>query len=550
MLTHLTIKNFALIEELSISFSEGFSIITGETGAGKSILLGALGLILGKRADLSSLKNKDEKCVIEGVFMISKYQLKSFFDENELDYEEQTIIRREILPSGKSRAFINDSPVNLSELVLLGEMLIDIHSQHQTSELAEENFQFAIIDAIADNRVLLENYTLKLKAFRKLKSSFEELENSLTAALKEQDYNSFLYNELVEAKLIENEQLELESDLEKLTHAELIKEQFEKSISLAESDQFGLLVHLKEVKTAIQKISTFSNEYAELFNRIDSLTIELKDIVAEMNQMAETVVHDPIQLENIHQKLQVINSLQKKHQVTSVEELLQIQNELQNKVISVTTLEEQKDSLFKAIEACTLELNELASKIHQNRIKSIPLLNDLLVKILVQLGMPNVQFDLKITATNVFYSNGKDTIQFLISTNKGSDFGLLKKVASGGEMSRIMLAVKSILANYTNLPTLILDEIDTGVSGEIADKMGEIMKEMSGKMQLFAITHLPQIAAKGDMHYKVYKSDNELNTKTEIKKLSIEERVLEIAQMLSGSSISESAINHAKALLN
>lgn len=550
MLTHLTIKNFALIEELSISFSEGFSIITGETGAGKSILLGALGLILGKRADLSSLKNKDEKCVIEGVFMISKYQLKSFFDENDLDYEEQTIIRREILPSGKSRAFINDSPVNLSELVLLGEMLIDIHSQHQTSELAEENFQFAIIDAIADNRVLLENYTLKLKAFRKLKSSFEELENSLTAALKEQDYNSFLYNELVEAKLIENEQLELESDLEKLTHAELIKEQFEKSISLAESDQFGLLVHLKEVKTAIQKISTFSNEYAELFNRIDSLTIELKDIVAEMNQMAETVVHDPIQLEDIHQKLQVIYSLQKKHQVTSVEELLQIQNELQNKVISVTTLEEQKDSLFKAIEACTLELNELASKIHQNRIKSIPLLNDLLVKILVQLGMPNVQFDLKITATNVFYSNGKDTIQFLISTNKGSDFGLLKKVASGGEMSRIMLAVKSILANYTNLPTLILDEIDTGVSGEIADKMGEIMKEMSGKMQLFAITHLPQIAAKGDMHYKVYKSDNELNTKTEIKKLSIEERVLEIAQMLSGSSISESAINHAKALLN
>ncbi|MBN8565318.1 MAG: DNA repair protein RecN [Flavobacteriales bacterium] len=550
MLTHLTIKNFALIEELSISFSDGFSIITGETGAGKSILLGALGLILGKRADLSSLKNKDEKCVIEGVFMISKYQLKSFFDENDIDYEEQTIIRREILPSGKSRAFINDSPVNLSELVLLGEMLIDIHSQHQTSELAEENFQFAIIDAIADNQVLLENYTLKLKAFRKLKSSFEELENSLTTALKEQDYNSFLYNELVEAKLIENEQLELESDLEKLTHAELIKEQFEKSISLAESDQFGLLVHLKEVKTAIQKISTFSNEYAELFNRIDSLTIELKDIVAEMNQMAETVVHDPIQLENIQQKLQVIYSLQKKHQVTSVEELLQIQNELQNKVISVTTLEEQKDSLFKAIEACTLELNELASKIHQNRIKSIPLLNDLLVKILVQLGMPNVQFDLKITATNVFYSNGKDTIQFLISTNKGSDFGLLKKVASGGEMSRIMLAVKSILANYTNLPTLILDEIDTGVSGEIADKMGEIMKEMSGKMQLFAITHLPQIAAKGDMHYKVYKSDNELNTKTEIKKLSIEERVLEIAQMLSGSSISESAINHAKALLN
>lgn len=550
MLTHLTIKNFALIEELSISFSDGFSIITGETGAGKSILLGALGLILGKRADLSSLKNKDEKCVIEGVFIISKYQLKSFFDENDLDYEEQTIIRREILPSGKSRAFINDSPVNLSELALLGEMLIDIHSQHQTSELTEENFQFAIIDAISDNRVLHENYTQKLKEYKKLKTSFEELENSLAAALKEQDYNSFLFNELVEAKLIENEQIELESDLEKLTHAELIKEQFEKSISIAESDQFGLLVHLKEVKTAIHKISTFSSEYAELFDRIDSLTIELKDIVTEMNQMLETVVHDPIHLENIQQKLQVIYSLQKKHQVTSVEELIQIQNELQKKVVSVISLEEKKNSIAKAIEISTLELNEIASKIHQNRIKSIPLLNDLLVKILVHLGMPNVQFDLKVMATNVFNSNGKDTIQFLISTNKGSDFGLLKKVASGGEMSRIMLAVKSILANYTNLPTLILDEIDTGVSGEIANKMGEIMKEMSGKMQLFAITHLPQIAAKGDMHYKVYKSDNELNTKTEIKKLSNDERVLEIAQMLSGSSVSESAINHAKALLN
>lgn len=550
MLTRLIIKNFALIEELSISFSNGFSIITGETGAGKSILLDALSLILGKRADLSSLKNKEEKCVIEGVFIISKYQLKPFFEVNDLDYEEQTIIRREILPSGKSRAFINDSPVNLTDLVVLGEMLIDIHSQHQSNELSEENFQFAVIDAIANNQTLLENYNQKLKEYRKLKSSLEDLEISLSSSLREQDYNSFLYTELVDAKLTENEQIELESTLEKLTHAELIKEQFEKSILLAESDQFGLLVHLKELKTTIQKISSFSNDYKEIYNRVESLTIELKDIVAEMNHLADNVVHDPIQLEYIQQKLQIIYGLQKKHQVSSVEELLKIQSELQNKVIVVSSLEEKKQSIILTINTCMHELNEIATKIHINRMDKIPLLNDLLVKILVQLGMPNVQFDIKITPTDNYLSNGKDTIQFLISTNKGSDFGLLKKVASGGEMSRIMLAVKSVLANYTNLPTLILDEIDAGVSGEIANKMGEIMKEMSGKMQLFAITHLPQIAAKGNFHYKVYKLNDELNTKSEIKKLNNDERVLEIAQMLSGSSVSDSAINHAKALLN
>jgi DNA repair protein RecN (Recombination protein N) len=550
MLTRLIIKNFALIEELSISFSNGFSIITGETGAGKSILLDALSLILGKRADLSSLKNKEEKCVIEGVFIISKYQLKPFFEVNDLDYEEQTIIRREILPSGKSRAFINDSPVNLTDLVVLGEMLIDIHSQHQSNELSEENFQFAVIDAIANNQTLLENYNQKLKEYRKLKSSLEDLEISLSSSLREQDYNSFLYTELVDAKLTENEQIEFESTLEKLTHAELIKEQFEKSILLAESDQFGLLVHLKELKTTIQKISSFSNDYKEIYNRVESLTIELKDIVAEMNHLADNVVHDPIQLEYIQQKLQIIYGLQKKHQVSSVEELLKIQSELQNKVIVVSSLEEKKQSIILTINTCMHELNEIATKIHINRMDKIPLLNDLLVKILVQLGMPNVQFDIKITPTDNYLSNGKDTIQFLISTNKGSDFGLLKKVASGGEMSRIMLAVKSVLANYTNLPTLILDEIDAGVSGEIANKMGEIMKEMSGKMQLFAITHLPQIAAKGNFHYKVYKLNDELNTKSEIKKLNNDERVLEIAQMLSGSSVSDSAINHAKALLN
>lgn len=550
MLTSLSIKNYALIEKLSIDFSDGFSIITGETGAGKSILLGALGLVLGKRADLSSLKNKEEKCVIEGHFSISNYNLKDFFETNDLDYEDQTIIRREILPSGKSRAFINDSPVNLNELVELGEFLLDIHSQHQTRELTEESYQFQIIDAISSNQSLLDDYVNKLKIYKKLKVQLDEKKQLYANALKEQDYNSFLYTELAEAKLVENEQEELESQLEKLSNVELIKEQLEKSLALADSEQFGLLVNLKEFKSTIQRISAFSVDYAQLFERIESLSIELKDIVNELNALSESVINDPEQLVLVNQKLQTIYNLQKKHQVTTVEELLQIQNELEGKVISVTSLESEITDIQLQLEKNEAELNNFALKIHINREESIPKLREMLIDILSQLGMPNVQFKIEVVLSESFYSNGKDSIQFLISTNKGSDFGLLKKVASGGEMSRIMLAVKAILANYSNLPTLIFDEIDTGVSGEIANKMGDIMKDMSLKMQIFAITHLPQIAAKGKLHYKVYKTDSGAQTSSEIKLLSKEDRVVEIAQMLSGSAVSDSALNHAKALLN
>lgn len=550
MLTSLSITNYALIEKLSIDFSDGFSIITGETGAGKSILLGALGLVLGKRADLSSLKNKDEKCVIEGHFLISNYNLKDFFEANDLDYEDQTIIRREILPSGKSRAFVNDSPVNLNELLELGEFLLDIHSQHQTKELTEELYQFQIIDAISSNQSLLEDYSNKLKTYKKLKVQLDEKKQYYANALKEQDYNSFLFSELAEAKLVENEQSELESQLEKLSNVELIKEQLEKSLVLADSEQFGLLVNLKEFKSTIQRISSFSTDYAQLFDRIESLSIELKDIVNELTILSESVINDPEQLILVNQKLQTIYNLQRKHQVASVEELLEIQNELERKVVSVASLESEITQIQIQLEKNETELNIFAEKIHINREKSIPKLSEMLIDILSQLGMPNVQFKIEVNLSELFYSNGKDTIQFLISTNKGSEFGLLKKVASGGEMSRIMLAVKAILANYSNLPTLIFDEIDTGVSGEIANKMGDIMKKMSLKMQIFAITHLPQIAAKGNLHYKVYKTDNNKQTSSEIKLLNKEDRVVEIAQMLSGSSVSDSALNHAKALLN
>lgn len=550
MITSLSIENFALIEKLSIDFSSGFSIITGETGAGKSILLGALGLVLGKRADLTSLKNKNEKCIIEAHFHISNYNLQSFFSSNDLDYEDETIIRREILPSGKSRAFINDTPVNLQELQELSLYLIDIHSQHQTQELSEENFQFQIIDSIANNQELVSEYGSALKAFKKQKSDLLQLNTEMQHALKEQDYNTFLLEELLQAKLESCDQLELESVFEKLTNVEFIKENLEKSTVIATEEQFGVLQNLKEMKIALQKVASFSTEYHSLFERINSVLIELDDIVNELNTVTENLINDPEELELVNQKLQSIYNLQKKHQVSSIAELLQIQNDLDHKVVSVSTLENQISTLEKDIQLTELELNRISSLIHSNRKKAIPILSEKLIAILELLGMPNVRFNIEINATSNYFQNGKDELQFLFSANKGSDFGLLKKVASGGEMSRIMLAVKAILAQYSKLPTIIFDEIDTGVSGEIANKMGDIMKEMSDTMQVFAITHLPQIAAKGNAHFKVFKTIINEQTHSELKLLSKEERVLEIAQMLSGTAISDSALNHAKALLD
>lgn len=550
MLTSLSINNYALIDKLSIDFSNGFSTITGETGAGKSILLGALGLVLGKRADLTSLKNKEEKCIIEGHFSIEKYALKDFFELNDLDYEDVTIIRREILPSGKSRAFVNDSPVNLQTLVELSEYLLDIHSQHQTRELTEEQFQFQIIDAVASNQNLLVDYRHKLKNYKSLLNTVEQQKELYAEGLKEQDYVAFLYTELEQAKLIDGEQEEMEIQLEKLNNVELIKEQLEKSLLLSDNEQFGILQQIKEFKIAIQKISQFSSEYALLYERIESISIELKDIVNEVNRFSDSVDNDPERLAFITQKLQLIYTLQKKHQVNTVGELLQIQQELNGKVSSLDTLEKSILELENQIQKEQIILIDLAKNIHLNRKNSLPSLTKMLISILSQLGMPNVQFNIELTFSDTFFLNGKDTIQFLISTNKGSDFGLLKKVASGGEMSRIMLAVKAVLAQYSSLPTLIFDEIDTGVSGEIANKMGDIMKEMSKNMQIFAITHLPQIAAKGNFHYKVFKSDLGDKTKSEIILLNNEERIIEIAQILSGNSLSDSAINHAKALLN
>jgi len=550
MLQTLQIKNFALIEYLNIDFSGSFSTITGETGAGKSILLGALGLVLGNRADLTSLKDKEQKCVVEAHFKIGNYNLAGFFAENDMDYEDVTIIRREILPSGKSRAFVNDSPVNLAELQELGNFLIDIHSQQQTRELSDEQYQMQILDAVAQNAVVLQNYKKHHAAYKSVLSGLKKLTEQKSTLTKEQDYNTYLLNELVAAKLKAGEQAELESSLEKLSNIEYIKENIAKALAFASEEQVGTVQSLKEIKASLQKISGLSNEYSVFYERVSSLIIELDDVTDSLSQNYETLVNDPEELDRINQKLQLVYSLQKKHQVATVEELLAIQDDLESKVVLVEGLDDaikQKEAEAEEAKAAT---DIVALQLYEARQKAIPVLTEKITAILAQLGMPNARFKFSLEQGGTYYNNGKDAISLLFSANKGGDFGLMKKVASGGEMSRIMLAIKAVLAKYSKLPSIIFDEIDTGVSGEIANKMGDIMKGMSHEMQVFAITHLPQIAAKGERQYKVFKTTEGDNTVSEVKLLDYDERVHEIAEMLGGKDISDSALTHARALLN
>lgn len=550
MLQTLHIKNFALIEHLHIDFSDRLSTITGETGAGKSILLGALGLVVGNRADLTSLKDKEQKCVVEAHFNIADYHLQDFFAENDLDYEDVTIIRREILPSGKSRAFVNDSPVNLQELQQLGTYLIDIHSQQQTRELSDDQYQIQILDAVAGNREEVVNYKKQLSGYKGILSQLKKIQEQKDALAKEQDYNAFLLQELLSANLVAGEQEELEGELEKLSNVEFIKESIGKALAIASEEQIGVTQNLKEIKASLQKISGISAEYAGFSERVSSLLIEFDDVTDELSATFDKLSNDPERLELINQKLQLIYTLQKKHQVSTVEELITIQEALDNKVLMADELDGTIERLTVDAEKAKAEIDATALKIHDKRAKAIPVLTEKITIILAQLGMPNARFKFEITLSDSYHNNGKDDMSLLFSANKGTDFGLLKKVASGGEMSRIMLAVKAVLAEYSKLPTIIFDEIDTGVSGEIAHKMGDIMKVMSRGMQVWAITHLPQIAAKGDQHYKVLKFTQGETTVSELRKLSHEERVREVAEMLSGKDISESALKHAEALLN
>ena len=550
MLLSLSVQNYALIEQLNIDFSNQFDTITGETGAGKSILLGALGLIMGNRADLSSLKDKEKKCVVEASFEISKYNLKSIFEDNDLDFENTTIIRREILPSGKSRAFINDTPVNLSELQLLAENLIDIHSQHQTRELEQQNYQMSILDAIGLNTDNLKKYAVLLSDFKQKNKELEQAIVDKNTLFASQEYNTFLLNELLQIGLQPNEQEELETELLSLNNSELITETLNKLVSSANDEHYGFISAIKDSKNALQKIAGFSTLYSEVFERIQSSLIELEDVVDSTINLAEKNIYNPDRLAYISNRLQIIYDLQKKHQVTSIEDLLEVQNQLSEKVILVDNLEEKITELNNYLSQKTTEINSVSNLISQNRSEAIPVFVSKISSILFELGMPDSQFKLELNTSNSFLSNGTDELELLFSANKGTSLGSFKKVASGGEMSRIMLAIKAVLADFSKLPTILFDEIDTGVSGEIALKMGEIMKKMSANRQVFAITHLPQIAAKGDSQYKVSKETFADNTISKIVKLNTEERIIEIAEMLSGKQITESAMFHAKTLLN
>lgn len=550
MITQLTIKNYALIEDIKVEFKQGLTIITGETGAGKSILLGALSLLLGKRADLSSVKNNEKKCVIEAQFQINAYNLKDFFSSQDLDYENQTIVRREILPSGKSRAFINDSPVNLNTLNALGERLIDIHNQHQTLEVTSQDFQFEIIDALANTKELLVGYQKVLRELKKNETFLQQLNNRKTESQKELDYNLFLLEELEQAHLKPGELESLEEELEKLDNVETIQENLSEIIQLLSDEQVGVLFSLNEIKLRANKLKALSATFETLWERIQSVHIELDDISKDINTELEVTEANPEKLREVNDRLQLLYKLQKKHQVITIEELIKIKNKLAESVEETEGLDLKIIGLEKEIERARQHLSKLATEIHVKRVSILEVLTKSLEDILAQLGLPNARFKIVLTPGEQFLDNGRDELSFLFTANKGTAFGELKKVASGGEMSRIMLAVKSILANYSQLPTIVFDEIDTGVSGEVANKIADIMKSMSMNMQVVSITHLPQIAAKGNHHFKVYKEDIENITHTKLKLLTSENRITELAEMLGGEKKSESALAHARELLN
>lgn len=550
MIASLSIENFALIERLSVDFKPGFSIITGETGAGKSILLDALGLVLGQRADLSALFNKEQKCVVEAQFHLDGYQLEPFFQALDWDFDLQTIIRREILPGGKSRAFVNDTPVNLADLQQLAVRLIDVHSQHQTAEITDAGFQLAMLDAVAGHQETLADYTRILSEYKKLNTQLTAARDKKSAAIKESDYLSFLLEELTAAQLIDGEQETLEAEFEKGSNVEAIRQHLDKGLSLLHDDQYGILTLLREFKGAMQKMSALTQEFQPLADRAQSALIELDDLAAELAASADSLEVDPERLEEVSQKLQLIYALQKKHQVQTVAQLLAIRDDLDAQTVSMASLDDEIARLEQDVEAFHEKLSAMAKILSDGRRAAIPRLTDSLAEVLSQLGMPHVRVKIDLTPSADFTPTGTDVISFLFSANKGAEFGPLKKVASGGERSRIMLAVKYILAKHSTLPTIIFDEIDTGVSGEMADAMGNIMKSMSSSMQVFAITHLPQIAAKGDQHFKVSKRTDGARTTSTLTLLDKESRIAEIAQMLSGSAVSDSAINHARALLN
>jgi DNA repair protein RecN (Recombination protein N) len=550
LLSKLSIKNFALIDDVCVDFTSGLTSITGETGAGKSIILGALSLVLGKRADLNSIRNNALKCIIEAEFVLEKSKFLILFNKYELDFDTHTIIRRELLPSGKSRAFVNDTPVTLSQLHSISSHLVDIHSQHETLSLLSETYQLEILDILAGNLVLSENYSEKLKDYKEVSETILELVYKKESASKELDYNTFLYDELVEANLKNANQDVLEETYSKLNNTEAIQETLKSVNGLLNEEQYGALNILKETRNLLVKLNTVSSDFGNLYERLNCVIIEMDDISEEMINLSSSIEADPSLLNEINEKLQTIYKLQQKHTVATITQLLEIQTVLEEKIEITNNLDGEIKKLEIFQENLRKTVKSLADKIHKKRLSVIPTLKNKLTNILNDLGMPNATFKFELTSTTIFKNNGTDSLLLLFTANKGHDFGPLNKVASGGELSRIMLSIKAVIAQYKRLPTAIFDEIDSGVSGEIAYKMAEILKEMSLTMQMFAITHLPQLAAVGNQHIKIFKEDVNQITQTKLKTLTKEERITEIAEMIGGKNKSISAINQAKELLN
>lgn len=524
--------------------------ITGETGAGKSILMGGLALVLGKRADLSALKDNEKKCVVEASFLIDKYNLEDFFKESGLDYEAETLLRREIIPNGKSRAFINDTPVTLDILGRLSEVLIDVHSQLENQSLFKNEYQFLVLDALAGNQELLKEYKIKLSQYQHVQRECSRLKTINEDALKIQDYNQFLFDELDAETLTPGMLTTLEEEIDQLSNVESLQQYLSQSVQIIEEEQMGLLTQFSSLRGILNDAVSQSKNLEIFQQRIDSLSIELKDVLEDLVSKQESLESNPALLEKRTLQWDKIQSLLQKHQVSSVEDLIEQKRKLEKQLETTQNLGQKIGDLEKELVQLRQSLESLAKELHINRKEASPKLCSQMQEIISKMGMKNARFQVNLELTDQFMGNGKEQIDFLFSANLGSDFRPIKKVASGGEMSRIMLSIKAILSEFKQLPSIVFDEIDTGVSGTVSNEIARIMSNMSNNMQVFTITHLPQVAAKGKQHFRVYKEVRENTTVTKLKELNKEERIKELAQMLSGEELTRTALDHARQLLN
>ena len=550
LLTHLQIQNFALIEHLEVSFLEGMTCITGETGAGKSILLGGLSLVLGKRAEMSSLLDPTKKCIVEATFDLKAYELKSLFESLDLDYEEETLLRREILPQGKSRAFINDSPVSLTILQQIGNRLIDIHSQNDTQSLLENERQFEVLDALGKNNLYLEKYSELLDVFKETSEEYRYWLNQKNQSQDALELKQFLFDELDSVVLNPNSFLEMESKIDSLSHVEYLQSNLAECIQLFENETTGVFDQILRLNLLSQGLTQKSSQFSSLSERMKGLAVESEDLLDECKRLLETLEVNPKELEQLQSELDLINALFQKHKVLTIEELVEVKNTLEKELQATMDIDGTLETLSNKISKIEDELKKIAQLLSKNRKQAATVIEIELKSLVGKMGMPDAIFKIEFLSSESFLANGTDIISFQFSPNKGSQFNLLKKVASGGELSRIMLGIKSILSRYKKLPTLIFDEIDTGVSGKISDSVADLMIALSSQLQVLTITHLPQVAAKGNHHFKVQKVTENGQTRSQLISLGSEARIEEIAMMLSGNQITPTAIAHAKQLMN